>query len=143
MPRVDFYVLSQGSLDARLRTALRLIEKAFDQQLRTYVHTQSLADAQRLDEWLWTFNDRSFIPHEVTDGASASHPRVLILLGESPAPAEQRQLLINLTNALPAAVDSYDRIAEIVDVDPENKRLSRERFKAYRDLGCALETHNL
>jgi DNA polymerase-3 subunit chi len=143
MPRVDFYVLSQDAPDARLRTALRLIEKSFEQQLRTYVQTQTLADAQRLDEWLWTFNDRSFIPHEITSGAPASHPRVLVLLGETSAPADHRQLLINLGNALPAEIDTYDRIAEIVDVDPENKRLSRERFKAYRDGGCTLETHNL
>lgn len=143
MPRVDFYVLSQDAPDARLHTALRLIEKAYEQQLRTYVHTRTLADAQRLDEWLWTFKDRSFIPHEVTNGVPASHPRVLVLLGETPAPADQRQLLINLSTTLPADLDTYDRIAEIVDVDPESKRLSRERFKAYRDAGCTLETHNL
>ncbi|HEY6643442.1 DNA polymerase III subunit chi [Povalibacter sp.] len=143
MPRVDFYVLSQEAPDARLRVACRLIEKAYDQNLRTYVQTVSLADAQRLDELLWTFNDQAFIPHEVSNGSGASHERVVVLLGEAPAPPSHRQLLINLANRLPADFENFERVAEIVDVDPENKRLSRERYKVYRERGCELDTHNL
>ncbi len=143
MSRVDFYVLSQEGSDARLRVACRLVEKAFDQGIRVYVQTATLAEAQRLDELLWTFNDRSFLPHEVSHGSAATHPRVMVLLGETPAPADHRQLLINLTNLLPAEPEGYERIAEIVDVDPESKRLSRERYKAYRERGCELDTHNL
>jgi DNA polymerase-3 subunit chi len=141
--RVDFYVLSQDGPDARLRIACRLVEKAYDQNIRVYVQTSSFADAQRLDDMLWTFNDRSFIPHEVMQGNAATHERVMALLGEAPPPSSHRQLLINLTNSLPADIESFDRIAEIVDVDPENKRLSRERYKAYRERGCELESHNL
>ncbi len=143
MSRVDFYVLSQEAPDARLRVACRLVEKAYDQNLRTYVQTATPADAQRLDELLWTYSDRTFIPHEVNTGNGASHERVTILLGDSPAPPSHRQLLVNLANRLPADFESFERVAEIVDVDPENKRLSRERYKVYRERGCELDTHNL
>lgn len=143
MSRIDFYVLSQEGGDARFRIACRLAEKAVEQGNRVYLQTASLSDAQRLDDLLWMFNDRSFLPHEVTSGNEASHPRVMILLGDTPAPPNHRQLLINLTNAVPAELDSYDRIAEIVDVDPDSKRLSRERYKAYRERGCELDSHNL
>ena len=67
----------------------------------------------------------------------------VVLIGESPAPPSHRQLLINLANRLPDDFGNFERIAEIVDVDPENKRLSRERYKAYRERGCELDTHNL
>jgi DNA polymerase-3 subunit chi len=120
-----------------------LIEKAFDSGLRVYAQTASLPEAQRLDELLWTFNDRAFIPHEVLEGTAASHERVMVLIGPGSAPDTHRQLLVNLTSSLPSDSDSFERIAEIVDVDPENKRLSRERYKAYRERGCTLETHNL
>ncbi len=143
MPRVDFYVLSQQAPDARLRVACRLIEKAYDQHLRVYVQTASPADAQRLDELLWTFNDQAFIPHQVDTGNGASHERTVVLIGDSPAPPSHRQLLINLANRLPSDFENFERIAEIVDVDPENKRLSRERYKVYRERGCQLDTHNL
>jgi len=141
--RVDFYILSQEGPDARLRVACRLVEKAYDQHLRTYVQTASPADAQRLDELLWTFNDRAFIPHEINMGNDTPHERTVVLIGESPAPPGHRQLLVNLANRLPEDFTNFERIAEIVDVDPENKRLSRERYKAYRERGCELDTHNL
>ena len=35
------------------------------------------------------------------------------------------------------------RIAEIIDADEERRRLGRERFKTYRDLKLALETHQI
>jgi DNA polymerase-3 subunit chi len=46
-------------------------------------------------------------------------------------------------DAMPADVNAYERIAEIVDVDPERKRTARERYKQYREQGCTLESHNL
>lgn len=143
MSRVDFYVLSDSTPDARLRFACRLAGKAFDQGKAIYVQTPSLPEAQRLDDLLWTFDDRTFLPHEVVNGNPPSHAKVMILIGEAEAPVTHRGLLINLTNVLPAALESYDRIAEIVDVDVERKRLSRERWKVYRERGCELESHNI
>jgi DNA polymerase III subunit chi len=141
--RVDFYVLSQDGGDARLRIACRLAEKAYEQGKRVYLQTSSSAETQRLDDLLWTFSDRSFLPHEVAGDAGPSHERVMILVGERTAPSTHRQLLVNLTDTLPTPVSDYERVAEIVDTDPERKRLSRERYKAYREQGCELESHNL
>ena len=143
MSRVDFYVLSDEAVDARFKFACRLAEKAVDQGHRVYLQTASAAEAQRLDEMLWTFSDRSFLAHEISNGASATHERVMVLLGDTDAPASHRQLLINLTERLPSSLDAYERIAEIVDTDAERKRLSRERYKQYRERGCALESHSL
>jgi len=141
MSRVDFYVLSQEGGDARQRFACRLAEKAVEQGNRVYMQAASLAEAQRLDDLLWTFNERSFLPHEL--GTAPSHEKVMLLVGDAVAPPTHRQLLINLTDVLPAEMDSYSRIAEIVAPDPERKRLSRERYKAYREHGCELESHNV
>ena len=143
MARVDFYVLAEEGSDVRYRFACRLAEKAVDQGHRVYLQTASLAEAQRLDELLWTFSDRSFLAHELANGNSASHEKVMVLLGEADAPPTHRQLLINLAERLPSDVNAYERIAEIVDVDPERKRAARERFKQYREQGCAMESHNL
>jgi DNA polymerase III subunit chi len=138
--RVDFYVLSEEGPDARLRYACRLAERAVEQGLHVYIQA---AEVQRLDDMLWTFNDRSFLPHEIYKGEPASHARVRVMLGSDAAPPSHRQFLINLTDAMPPDVDAYDRIAEIVDADPERKRTARERYKLYRDRGCTLESHNI
>jgi DNA polymerase III subunit chi len=143
MTRVDFYVMSEETADVRLRFACRLAEKAVEQGHRVYIQTAALADAQRLDELLWTFSDRSFLAHEIAGEGAPSHERVMVLVGNVDAPPSHRQLLINLTDHLPADLTAYERIAEIVDVDPERKRLSRERYKQYRERGCGLESHTL
>jgi DNA polymerase-3 subunit chi len=136
---VDFHVLAEDAPDARLRHACRLAEQAVEASQHVYV--QALAsDLPRLDELLWTFNDRSFLPHEVYSGAPAAHPRVMILLGTGAAPRSHRQLLINLTDALPDGLEHYERIAEIVAVEPERKRSARERYRQYRERGCTLNT---
>lgn len=141
--RVDFYVLSQDAPDARLRWACRLAEQAVEQGSRVYLQTIDQGDARRLDELLWTWNDRSFLPHEIFSGGEPSHARVMVLLGDAAPPPSHRQLVVNLTEAMPAALEQYERVAEIVDVDPERKRTARERYKQYRERGCTLESHNV
>jgi DNA polymerase-3 subunit chi len=140
MSRVDFYVLSAEAPDARLRYACRLAERAVEQGCHVYIQTQ---DVQRVDDMLWTFSDGSFLPHEIYRGQDASHARVMVMVGPDVGPASHRALLINLVDAMPADVNAYERIAEIVDVDPERKRTARERYKQYREQGCTLESHNL
>jgi DNA polymerase III subunit chi len=141
--RVDFYVLSEGDDLGLLRFACRLTEKAVEQGHRVHLRTGSAQQTQRIDELLWTYSDRSFLPHEVISGAPASHDRVMVMIGESPAPPSHRQLLINLADALPENFAEYERVAELVPADAERKRLSRERYKHYREQGCPLETHNV
>jgi DNA polymerase III subunit chi len=141
--RVDFYVLSEDAPDARLRWACRLAEQAAEQGSRVYLQTIDQGEARRLDELLWTYNDRSFLPHEIFSGAEPSHARVRVLLGDAAPPPSHRQLVINLTEAIPAGLEQYERVAEIVDVDPERKRTARERYKQYRERGCTLESHNV
>jgi DNA polymerase III subunit chi len=143
LSKVDFYVLADELPDARLRYACKLAEDAVDQGRRVYLQTADEAEAQRLDELLWTFNDRSFLPHEIYSGAPAAHSAVMVMLGAAPAPDSHRQLLVNLTDKVPADTQAYESIAEIVDVDPERKREARERYRQYRDKGCTLDTHNL
>jgi DNA polymerase III subunit chi len=141
--RVNFYVLSDGAPDARLKSACRLAEEAAESGAGVYLLAASEHDVRRLDDLLWTYNDRSFLPHEVFTGEPASHERVRVLLGLAPAPDTHRDLLINVSEALPAELERYAQIAEIVDADPERKKSARERYRLYRERGCGLQTHNM
>jgi DNA polymerase III subunit chi len=145
--RVDFYVLKSAAARQRWAFACRLTEKAYLKDLKILIVSDTLADAQALDELLWTFNERSFIPHKVcldeqsVDPATAVHLTVETALPATASPAAD--LLVNLAQRLPAQFQSYARIAEIIDADEERRRLGRERFKAYRDLKLPLETHQI
>ncbi len=139
--RVDFYVLKSSTAKQRWTFACRLTEKAYLRDLRVVLWSDSRADADAIDELLWTFNERSFVPHQLhRDGESDAAP---VQLTADLDAIEAADLLVNLSGRLPGGLERFARIAEIVDADDERRRLGRERFKAYRDLKLPLETHQL
>ena len=139
--RVDFYVLKSAAARQRWTFACRLTEKAYLRDLRVVIVSDTLADAQALDDLLWTFNERSFIPHQLCAEKGAPDPDTKIHLTLDAAAVPPADLLVNLTDRLPGEWQRYARIAEIIDADEERRRLGRERFKTYRDMKVALETH--
>ena len=141
--RVDFYVLKSVASQQRLAFACRLTEKAYLRDLTVVIVHDSLADAQSLDELLWTFNERSFIPHKVCLDEASLDPSIPVRLTLELSAMCSADLLVNLTPRLPAHLQHYPRIAEIIDADEERRRLGRERFKAYRDQKLTLETHQI
>lgn len=142
MARVDFYVLSKAGQVPRHSFACRLAEKAYRLQHTVHIHTTDRADAERIDEMLWTFRDGSFVPHDLLDARAAEHPSP-ISIGYDDATVEPRDLLINLCDAIPACADTFPRVAELVTSDDDCKRESRKRFVQYRDQGHTLTTHNV
>jgi DNA polymerase-3 subunit chi len=141
--RVDFYVLKSAAVKQRWAFACRLTEKAYLKDLKIVIVSDTLADAKALDELLWTFNEQSFIPHRICLDEQSVDPATPVHLTVEPAALPAADLLVNLAHRLPAQLERYARIAEIIDADEERRRLGRERFKAYRDLKFTLETHQI
>jgi DNA polymerase IIIc chi subunit len=141
--RVDFYILKSAAAKQRLTLACRLTEKAYLRDMRVVIVNDTLADAQALDDLLWTFNERSFIPHKICLDEQSIDPATRVHLTVEPAPVADGDLLVNLTGRMPVHFERFARIAEIIDADEERRRLGRERFKSYRELKVALETHQL
>jgi len=105
--------------------------------------SETAADAKVLDDLLWTFNDRSFVPHQFCQDAHSIDPSTPVHLTLSLQAAGTADVLVNLSERLPPEPERFTRIAEIIDADPERRRLGRERFRAYREQKLALETHQL
>jgi DNA polymerase-3 subunit chi len=141
--RVDFYVLKSAAAKQRWAFACRLIEKAYLLDLKVLVLNDTLADAQALDELLWTFNERSFVPHQLCVDGQPVDPATPVRLAVHSDDSPGADLLLNLASAQPANLQRYARIAEVIDADEERRRAGRERFKAYRDLKLTMETHQL
>lgn len=152
MTQVDFYILPDGSEESRLRLACRLADKAVQSKLGVFVLAETEADARKLDELLWTFAQNSFLPHRCiwdTDETAVEEP---ILIGcrerDHPGPLEQAaglrwDLMINLSNEVPEAFERYQRLAEVVDSEPNRRERGRERYRYYRDRGYELKAHQL
>jgi DNA polymerase-3 subunit chi len=139
MIRVDFYVHETAGFEPVALTACRLAEKAFTSAQRVYIHTDSEDAARRLDERLWTFHDRSFVPHCIA-GARSDVP---VVIGYGQAPADAFDFLINIAAQVPDFYDRCARVAELVDGDAERREQGRERYRYYRERGLTPDTHKL
>lgn len=142
MARVDFYILKQAGSQSRQAFACRLAEKAYRLENTVHIHAPSRADADRVDELLWTFRDGSFVPHHRL-GTSAPAVTSPVTIGCDTDSVEPGDLLINLCDEIPACAEAFPRVAELVTSDPECTQQSRRRFATYRDRGHTLETHKV
>lgn len=141
MTEIDFYVLSPGAQGDRFQLACRLVEKAYAQGRRVYLYTDSATHSEQLDRLLWTFRDGSFIPHGLLHQVDAALSPVLI--GHQDDPAEEHDILINLSSQLPAFFSRFQRLLEPLDQTPAILQAGRERYKHYKERGYPLRHHDI
>ena len=134
---VDFYVIESDAPRDRLRTACRVVEKAYQAGHTVLVWHTDIDELRDFDELLWTFGDGSFVPHEAI--TSAGFGAAPVLLTSSPTPAGG----VNLAPEVPACVTEARRVAEFIDGDPTRRQAGRARFRTYKERGWSPTTHNL
>ncbi len=139
MTKVDFYILKDGPLGSRYKTACRIAEKAHKLGHQVHIHTSSEAESRKLDELLWIFQDRSFVPHEAEPHCSGD---CAVTIGHGWTP-EHSNVLINLAAEVPAFFSRFERVSEIIDQQPETRNSGRARYKFYRDRGYELSHHEI
>jgi DNA polymerase III subunit chi len=139
--QVDFYVLEEPSGSARLRTACRIVEKAYLADSRVLVWLPDPEALRAFDDLLWTFGDRSFVPHELLQPGSKQEAPVL--LSADALPTQAVDVIVNLCADVPACAELAPRIVEIIDGDPERRQAGRNRFRAYKERGLQPASHNL
>ncbi len=141
MTQIDFYILSDQSTHSRELLSCRLAEKVYKLGNRLYIHTATQTDANRVDDLLWTYRDGSFLPHEIhQDGQTPETP---IMIGYEKEPNSEADVLINLAPAVPLFFSRFERVAEIISQQAEEKTSGRERYRFYRDRGYVLKTHHI
>lgn len=135
--RIDFYVLQSPSPEARLHFAIRLTEKAWQQNCSVVLLVPDTATAELLDSELWHFKPESFIPHSRVDGDAP------VVITANPDLLPLRDLLINLGPTLPGEVERFQRLAEVVIQTPDVLEPTRQRYSRYKDMGYSVNTHKL
>ena len=139
--RIDFYIINANNDLGKLQFVCKLLEKAYKQKHRVFVNCLDQSNTHQLDELLWTFNDISFIPHNII--GEGPEPAPPIQLGHGAIPNQHKDMLVNLTDKLIEKPIQFRRVAEIVLNDEQAKENARERYKQYRELGCILHSHDL
>lgn len=138
--QVTFYVLQDNASAQRHRFVCRLVEKIHSSGKRVYLHAEDAREMQLLDDMLWTYQEGSFLPHNLTRQQVPDTPIQLGCEGDAPAEAD---VMINLAPQTPDFYQRYRRVAEIIDQDPLRLQQGRGRFQAYRNQGLEPETHKI
>ena len=141
MPRADFYLIDKPRFrEEPLLLVCELVRKAYAAELPTLVLARDTAQAEALDDLLWSFDPDEFLPHQIagSDEGDVDTP-ILITTPEMDVPA--RPLLINLRDAAPAG--SFERVLEVVPADPATRGPLRERWKHYQSLGFAVTKYDM
>lgn len=133
MPQIDFYISNATTLDQRLVLACRLADKAYRSGHKVYVHCASDAQAQQLDDLLWTFQPSSFVPHALSTTALSDSP---VGIGSGQQHGNSGDVLINLDNAVPANFSNYARVLEVVVQDEQVLDITRQHWRQYKQAGC-------
>ena len=123
--------------DARLSRIARLVAAAWERGKRLLIYCTDEAEAAQLDEWLWSYQEEAFIPHErvaASDKPLADNASIVLVWGEyDPIGADI------LLQAAPASVEFAKRYGVIIDLvdhrTPETLQASRSRYKAWCDSG--------
>lgn len=134
MTEIRFYHLQRKSLEQALP---ELLEKCHERGWRAVVMAGSEERAEALTQHLWTYHDRSFLPHgNARDGFAEDQPIWLTALDENPNGAT---VLFLVDGARSDNAAGFDLVCEIFDGnDPEALAAARDRWRDYRAAGHVL-----
>lgn len=94
-----------------------------------------------MDDLLWTFRDISFLPHQRADEQVSAD--IAVTIGWEQDHAGQQDVLINLSDTIPARAEAFSRIVEIVSGDKSEREIARQRYRDYRQRGYELHNHTI
>ena len=137
MTSVDFYFNAAD----KLQVACRLAGKAMAQRKRLLIYAPQADTAQRIDRLLWTWQATGFVPHCRCDHRLA--PLTPVIVDHRGEPLIHDQVLVNLCDDTPPFFSRFQRLAEIVSTEDQDREAARSRFRFYRDRGYEIVTHQL
>ena len=141
MPRADFYLIDKPRFRAEpLLLVCELARKASDAGHHLLVLARDAAQAEALDDLLWSFDPDAYVPHQIA-GADADEDEAAVLIAPPGVDAPLRPLLLNLRDAAPQG--AFERVLEVVPADRAARDPLRERWKHYQSLGFELKKYDM
>ena len=141
MPRADFYLIGKPRFrEQPLLLVCELARKASDAGLPMLVLCASAAQAEQLDDLLWSFDPDAYVAHQIA-GADEDEEEVPVLLAAPEHDAPLRPMVLNLRDA--AVPDGFERVLEVVPADDSARGPLRERWKQYVARGIDVKKHDM
>lgn len=131
LTEIDFYELGRTPLE---RVLPKLLERVLERGKRAVVMAGSAERVATLDDYLWTYAQRSFLPHGAAeDGFATDQPIYLTSADENPGGASVLLLLDDQTSH---NINEFERCLEIFDgTDSAAVERARGRAESHRAAG--------
>lgn len=120
----------------------RLLRKAYLKGARVAV----LAPGEQidtLDRGLWLLAQGEFVPHCVGADAEPTRRHSPIHLLDRLDERAPTQVLVNLTDEVPADYARFERVIEVVGLSDEDRASARQRWRQYLADGIEPQRHDL
>lgn len=161
MTEINFYVSKEEGLEHRLAILHKLVLMAQKRNLNIHIHTDTNSVNQTIDDYLWTKDVSSFIPHDILSTEDTidvrknnqinTHAKEVqghlnskqINISHDYEPITDCDYLINFTNNRPSFFSRFSKVAEILDNSEEIITAGRKRYSFYRDRGYTLGYYQL
>lgn len=131
---IRFYHLTRTSLE---RALAPMLGRTLERGQRAVVKTASAERAESLNAWLWSYEERGFLPHgSAKDGYAARQPIWLTDEDERPNEAE----VLFLTEGTDSrCLPEYRLCAVLFDGNDENAvAVARDQWRTFKDAGYPL-----
>ena len=142
MPRADFYLIDKDRFRAQpLLLVCELARKAYAASQPLLVLARDSAQAEALDDLLWSFDPDEYLPHQIAGEDAEEDALCPILIATPDMDIAARPLLLNLRDQAPTG--HFDRVLEVVPADPSARGPLRERWKHYQAIGFEVNKHDM
>jgi DNA polymerase III subunit chi len=134
---LEFHVLDSSQDALWLRYICALAQHHLGLNQRVVIVCDDAATLNRVDEYLWTFEEASFLPHEQLSPSQTTAPIGVIGLSHKPIATD---ILIHLGREALTEIQTAAVVVDVIDAEPSRRDAGRARFSAYRKLGLAAKT---
>ncbi|RMH93318.1 DNA polymerase III subunit chi [Lysobacter pythonis] len=139
--RADFYLIARPRFrDEPLKLVCELARKSHEAGFATLILARDMAQAEALDDLLWSFDPDAYLPHQIA-GLDDEEELAPILIAAPDTDAPMRPLVINLRDA--PAEGPFERVLEVVPADPAARGPLRERWRQYQARGLDVKKHDM
>ncbi len=129
---ISFYHLTRTTLEAALP---QMLEKTLERGQRAVVRAGSAERVEALNGWLWTYQDRAFLPHgSAKDGHEALQP--IWLTDKDERPNEAQVLFLTDGAESGEEVAEFERCAILFDGNDDTaSATARVQWTGLKDAG--------
>lgn len=144
--RADFYLIQKPRFrDEPLLLVCELAKKAYAAGQPMLVLARDAAQAEKLDDLLWSFEPDAYIPHQIADpemdDGEGDDEDVAVMIAAPEHDIPLRPLVLNLRDG--AVAGTFDRVLEVVPADDSARGPLRERWKQYKARGFVVDKHDM